>query len=55
MDITEFLQMGGYAFYVWFSYGVTFLVLLINYLIPMQREKRLIKEITKRSLSGKNS
>ena len=54
MDITEFLQMGGYAFYVWCSYGVTFLVLLINYLLPVKQEKRLLKELTKRKVSGNN-
>ena len=27
-DIMEFLSMGGYAFYVWSSYGVTTIILL---------------------------
>ena len=28
--MTEFLQMGGYAPYVWSAYGITLLVLLLN-------------------------
>lgn len=27
-EIMEFLSMGGYAFYVWSSYGVTTIILL---------------------------
>ena len=28
--MTEFLQMGGYAPYVWSAYGLTLIVLLFN-------------------------
>jgi heme exporter protein CcmD len=31
MDLNEFLRMGGYAGYVWTSYGLTALVLLLNW------------------------
>jgi heme exporter protein D len=45
----NFFQMGGYAFYVWSSYGLTLIVLLINYLSPKFSEKKLIAELVKRS------
>lgn len=30
-SLTDFLQMGGYAFYVWLSFGVTFACLIAVY------------------------
>ncbi len=33
----EFFSMGGYAWYVWGSYGVTFLLLLIEILLLRKR------------------
>ena len=33
----EFLAMGGYAWYVWGSYGVTFLALLLEIVFLMKR------------------
>jgi len=50
--ISEFLHMGGYAVYVWSSYGLTVLVLFLNYLLPVKREKTLINKIVKQ-YSGK--
>lgn len=51
--ISEFLQMGGYGFYVWTSYGLTVAVLLINYLLPVRREQQLIRKLSKLQ-SGKS-
>ncbi|MBK6452705.1 MAG: heme exporter protein CcmD [Proteobacteria bacterium] len=31
MDLKEFFEMGGYAGYVWTSYGLTALILLWNW------------------------
>jgi len=31
MDLQEFFRMGGYAGYVWTAYGMTALVLLLNW------------------------
>ena len=38
--MSEFFAMGGYAWYVWGSYGVTFLCLLIEMLILLKRETK---------------
>ena len=37
--LTEFLHMGGYAFYVWTAYAITATILVLNVLIPVQRGK----------------
>ena len=42
MNLNEFLHMGGYAVYVWSSYGIALVVLVLNVLLPIwQRKKRL--------------
>jgi heme exporter protein D len=35
--MSEFLHMGGYAWYVWGSYGVTLLVLLFEVILLKKR------------------
>ena len=38
--MSEFFQMGGYAWYVWGSYGVTFLCLAIEMVVLLKREAK---------------
>ena len=38
----DFLAMGGYAWYVWGSYGVTFLVLVIE-IVALRKRAREAK------------
>jgi len=47
MDLTEFFHMGGYAFYVWTSYGIALLVLLANVIIPARQRKKLLAGIAR--------
>jgi heme exporter protein D len=37
--MNDFLHMGGYAFYVWGSYGVTFALLAIEVFVLMKRKR----------------
>ena len=37
--------MGGYAAYVWSSYGLALIVLLPTLLLPIRENKQLIKKI----------
>ena len=48
MSIQEFFSMGGYAFYVWASYGLTLLVLLANIIIPVSQRKYFFRQSLKR-------
>jgi len=41
----EFLAMGGYGFYVWTSYGIAFVVLLLNVVLPMMQRKQFLREL----------
>jgi heme exporter protein D len=36
----EFLSMGGYGFYVWGSYSVTFAALLVEMILLKKRSKQ---------------
>ncbi len=47
MDIKEFFAMGGYAFYVWTSYGLAFVVLAFNIIQPLLQKRRVLKRIAR--------
>ena len=45
-SLAEFFAMGGYAFYVWTSYGLTLIVLLGNIIIPIWQRKQLLRSLS---------
>lgn len=44
-SLSDFFLMGGYASYVWSSFGFTFLVLLILLVNSLRRRQRLLNEV----------
>jgi heme exporter protein D len=48
MSLADFLNMGGYAFYVWSSWGLALVILIANFVGPLQREKQLLRELAQR-------
>lgn len=42
--MSEFLHMGGYAIYVWSSYGLTTIVLLGLLVLSLRQRKRALAE-----------
>jgi len=42
---SEFFAMGGYAFFVWTSYGIALLVILLNIVMPMIQRKKVISRV----------
>lgn len=44
--MNEFLNMGGYAVFVWGSFGISLLVLALNVIIPIMHRKKLIREVS---------
>lgn len=50
MNWSEFLHMGGYAFEVWTSWGLTLLVLVGFIILPKQRNAKIRVDI-KRQIS----
>lgn len=45
MNWSEFFDMGGYAFFVWTSYGLTFIVVVANIISPILQRKKVIARI----------
>ncbi len=45
MTASEFFHMGGYAVYVWSSYGLSAVVLAWVFLSPIFNRKHIIKEL----------
>jgi heme exporter protein D len=45
---SEFFAMGGYAFYVWGSYGVTALFLILEVVLVMLRKRTITQRLGRR-------
>jgi len=45
MTIQEFFSMGGFGFYIWTSFGITFLLMLAEILYLRQERKTNLKRI----------
>ena len=41
--------MGKYAFYVWTSYGLAAVILVINLVIPLWQRQRILRLLARRS------
>lgn len=48
------LDFGKYNFYIWASYGLTFLILIWNVVIPLLEKKKLFKSIKRRNYLNNN-
>ena len=46
--MSEFLNMGGYAIYVWSAYGITALVLALNIAHALIKKRKHKRESQKR-------
>ncbi|MGR3972715.1 heme exporter protein CcmD [Shewanella sp. 1180_01] len=47
-SISDFFNMGGYAFYVWLSYGVTFCCLSTLIITSARQKRKVLIEIAKK-------
>jgi heme exporter protein D len=41
----EFFAMGGYAFFVWTSYGIVAFVMIANVVAAKMKRKRILKQL----------
>ena len=46
-SMSEFFHMGGYAFYVWGSYGVTALFMLIEIILVIRNKRTLMQRLAR--------
>lgn len=54
-SLHEFLTMGGYAAYVWSSYGIALVIMLINAILPGRQLRHMLKELRNRMNRGDRS
>jgi heme exporter protein D len=54
MTMGEFFHMGGYAFYVWTSYGLALIVLLVNVVAPLRQRRKLLADLARRQRRERN-
>ena len=52
---SEFFAMGGYAFYVWGSFGVTAVVVVIEMLLIRSQRRELLRDLRNELLSERTS
>lgn len=45
--MAEFFYMGGYAGYVWSSYAIATVVLVLNIVLPLREQKNIHKRIVR--------
>ena len=48
-SVVDYLRMGGYALYVWWSYGIVMVVLAINLAVPSLRHRRLRRALAQKA------
>lgn len=48
MSLHDFFAMGGYAFYVWMSYGICFVVLLANVVLTRIKHRQFLRQLSQK-------
>jgi heme exporter protein D len=52
MSLSEFLNMGGYAAFVWPAFGATAVVMIANVLAARRRERAVQAQLRRRIAAG---
>jgi len=47
-SLADFFAMGGYGFYVWLAYGISFLGLLALIINTLAKRKKILKAVNQR-------
>ena len=50
--MSEFFSMGGYAAYVWPSYGLAAILLWLNWYLPKRQQQQLLRQLRRRNDKG---
>ena len=50
----EFLAMGGYGLYVWGSFGVTALILVVEPILAVRNRKALVARLKRQARADRN-
>ena len=47
--MAEFFYMGGYAAFVWPSYGLTAIILWLNWYLPRKQHEIVLRQLRRRN------
>jgi len=47
-SLADFFAMGGYGFYVWLAYGISFLGLAVLIINTLLKRKKILKAVNQR-------
>lgn len=47
-SFSEFIAMGGHGFYVWLSYAIALIVIVINIVNPVRQKKKIVSDLVRR-------
>ena len=50
-SMSEFFAMGGYAFYVWGSFGVCALLMIVEPILARKRQKDILRALRREHLA----
>jgi heme exporter protein D len=53
-SIGDFFAMGGHGFYVWLSYGISFVLIAANFIMPVLKRKQLHRDMARLSRREQN-
>jgi heme exporter protein CcmD len=51
--LLEFLNMGGYAFYVWWAYAIVTVMLALNLALPLRRNRAVRRRLRRLASDGR--
>ena len=51
-SFSDFWAMGGYALYVWGSFGLTFALMALEVVLAAQRQRRVMAQLREQALSA---
>jgi heme exporter protein D len=54
-SVSDFFAMGGYAFYVWGSFGLTALVMVVETLLIRRHRTELLGDLRNEQISERNT
>lgn len=53
-SFSDFIAMGGHGFYVWLSYAIALVIVVINIVSPVMQKKKVLTDLARRMRREKN-
>lgn len=47
-SFSDFIAMGGHGFYVWLSYAIALVIVVINIVSPVMQKKKVLTDLARR-------